>query len=359
MIRFACSCGRELQARDDLAGRDVRCPSCQELQTVPYAEAEPPSDAVEAIQDEAPRRRSSREREQSDDYGESVEATSGQAAWSLGLGIGSFFCTCFTGIPAIILGALALTAIGRSRGRLGGQGMAITGIVLGSITTFCAGPFVSIGLLLPAVQRVRETAAKVASQSNLKQMVLAMHNYASDVGTLPPVGGGEMRNANLSWRVALLPYLGEDDLYRQFHLDEPWDSPHNRTLLALMPKVYRMAALEDAPGMTHYRVFMGEQAAFAAPGEGGKAPVARRLDDFPDGLDKTILIVEATEAVPWTKPDELVFAPNAPLPRLGPFNRGGNVGMADGSVRILPPNYPDAELRALITRNGGERVDLP
>src|SRR5207249_937606 len=80
--------------------------------------------------------------------------------------------------------------------------------------------------------------------------------------------------------------------------------------------------------------------------------------DFPDGTSNTLLVVEARDAVPWARPDELEYNPKGPLPQLGHPSRGGdfNAAMADGSVRSVSGSLPEATLRALITANGGEVI---
>ena len=112
----------------------------------------------------------------------------------------------------------------------------------------------------------------------------------------------------LSWRVAILPYIQQGALYNQFKLDEPWDGPNNSRLIPLMPKVYALPGDTAAqPGYTYYRVFVGNGAAWEMKG-GLHYPA-----DIPDGTSMTILVVEANDAVPWTKPDELTFNPAGPL----------------------------------------------
>jgi hypothetical protein len=92
------------------------------------------------------------------------------------------------------------------------------------------------------------------------------------------------------------------------------------------------------------------------PFEGGRGP---RWDDFPDGRDRTILVVEADEPVPWTKPDELPYAPDKPLPALGGGPRGSFVAqIADGSVLFIPAKFDEPLLRRAITRNDKLPVDL-
>jgi hypothetical protein len=158
----------------------------------------------------------------------------------------------------------------------------------------------------------------------------------------------------LSWRVAVLPYIEQGDLYKQFHLDEPWDSPHNITLLSKMPVIYRAPgskAKKIPPNHTICHVFVGKGAAFEGR-EGVRFP-----RDFPDGTSNTILVVEAGEPVPWTKPEDLVYDPNGPLPDLrSVFKDGFRVSLADGSTRWVRKDMSETTLRAAITRNGGERL---
>lgn len=215
----------------------------------------------------------------------------------------------------------------------------------------------------PPPRNVRPVAAQdapdpVAAQrqiaNNLRQVGLALSNYRDAHGRFPaPAIQGPDGKPLLSWRVALLPYLLGDKLYRSFKLDEPWDSPHNKPLLARMPRVFAPPPPRgQAPGsVTHFRVFVGK----GTPFEGGRGP---RWEDFSDGPDRTILIVEADEAVPWTKPDELPYAPDQPLPALGSGPRGSFAAlMADSGIRFIPAKRDEVLLRRAITRNDDQPLD--
>jgi prepilin-type N-terminal cleavage/methylation domain-containing protein len=220
---------------------------------------------------------------------------------------------------------------------------------------------VLIALLLPAVQAAREAARRAQCVNNLKQIGLAMHNYHTVWGALPAAAISDASGRPLlSWRVALLPYLEQDTLYKQFRLNESWDSPHNKKVAEQMPKVFASPGGVDAPGLTRYRVFTGDQAAFPERSrQPGPTTLGRRFTEFTDGTANTLLVVEAAEAVPWTKPDELPYSPKGPLPRLGSQPTSFQVLFADGSVRVLNrQSVDDNTLRALITPNGGEIVDL-
>jgi hypothetical protein len=205
-------------------------------------------------------------------------------------------------------------------------------------------------------------------------LTLATVNYVdTNNGRLPPaVVYGPDGKPLYSWRVLLLPYLGEDNLFRRFHLDEPWDSPNNKPLLALMPKVYLDPGDKGQQqlGMTHYQVFDGPGAAFDsssrplmpftaagvnAPGLQMSASQLRYPVGFTDGTPNTFLIVETPDPVPWTSPQNLPFGPGVPLPKLARPSRGGfNAAYADGTVRQVPSSISELTLRALITPNGGE-----
>lgn len=357
MIRFVCECGKQLQAREESAGKRAVCPACQRQMTVPSES--PPS---EGVQPERPSVRAEPELEEEEQITDRPRrrsqpaGNSGKAVASLVLGILSLFCNVLAGLPALILGILALREIGRSRGRLAGQGLAIAGIVTACVCSLInCGGLIPFAILVPAVQKVREAAERAQSQNNLHQITLALMNYNDTYQSLPPPGISDPQkprfaadNLLLSWRVSILPFIGEVGLYNQFKRDEPWDSPHNIRLLSQMPKVYECPNVPTQPGYTIYQVFVGNRAAFTN-GRPARMPI-----DFPDGLSNTILVAEAAQPVPWTKPEDIAFDPNRPIkPLLSSHYRGGClVALADGSVRHLSPGISENTLKAAITRNG-------
>ncbi len=210
----------------------------------------------------------------------------------------------------------------------------------------------------PDVEKVKKDFAPVAvketSINNLKQIAIAMHNYHNDHGHFPPAANCDKNGKPLlSWRVALLPYLEQANLYQQFKLDEPWDSENNKKCSETLVKVYLPVTGKDRKKpVTHYRVFTGKGSAF----DGCEVV---KLTDITDGSSNTVLVVEAGEAVPWAKPDDLPYDPEKPLPKLGGlFPDVFHIVLADASVRPVKIKFNEKVFRDMITRDGGEAVDI-
>jgi hypothetical protein len=189
----------------------------------------------------------------------------------------------------------------------------------------------------------RGQAARAISSNNLKQIGLALYSAGSDRGAALPRStiSGQDGKPLLSWRVAILP-LFDYDLFKRFHLNEPWDSPHNRALVERMPKVFAPPAgvKTPEPGMTYYQALVGGGAAFE-PDRPTTAEMMR------DDTNSVLTVVEAAHPVVWTKPADLTFVPDGALPRLGGlFEDGFHAAFASGSVRFLPAGLDPQSLRA-------------
>jgi hypothetical protein len=169
-------------------------------------------------------------------------------------------------------------------------------------------------VLLPCMQQVRNGEGYIYSQASLKPIGLAIQAYHDAYKRLPPgVVYSKDGKPLYSWRVLLLPFLEENQLYRKFKLEEPWDSPDNKKLLEETPRCYLpFAPLDDPPGFTRYQAITGLGTAF----EGKRLT----FKDFSDDRASTMLVAEAAQPVPWSKPVDLAYDPESPLPDFGGCN---------------------------------------
>lgn len=232
-------------------------------------------------------------------------------------------------------------------------------------------------LLKEMEQRIVATSASQQSGQQQRQILLAMHNYHNDYGTLPPQAIKDQAGTPLlSWRVALLPYLGQDALYKEFKLDEAWDSPHNKKLLARIPAVYQRPRMPASPVAAILAAFsVGTPS--ADPMEGHRTPYQVPLvagsvfsETKPlslvrlaaaDGTSNTVVLVEVVEehAVPWTKPSDWLVNEKLGVGDLHFWANGRSyVTFGDGSVRSVKRTAPFNALKALLGWRDGNNVDL-
>jgi WD40 repeat protein len=207
----------------------------------------------------------------------------------------------------------------------------------------------------PYCQQPLEAKRQAVFVKNLKQIGLAMIQYVETNGTFPPAystdkGGKPL----LSWRVQILPLLGQQALYERFHPDEPWDSQHNKRLVPLMPEVFKAPGSNALPGKTNYLTVRGDNTVF--PGKMG-IPMSEILD----GLSNTVMVVEASDAkaVLWTKPEDYQYHKNDPTAGLvGLRRRGFGAVLCDGSVCFIRATAgAEGVIDALFTRNDGLAIE--
>jgi hypothetical protein len=188
----------------------------------------------------------------------------------------------------------------------------------------------------------------------LKHLALAMHNYHDANGSFPAaVSYDANQKPLLSWRVRILPYLGEKDLYEKFRLREPWDSPHNKALVEKMPALFAAGSgtLQKA-GKTVYLAPVGEGTAI-----GRREPTT--IADITDGTSNTIMIVtvQPQHAVEWTKPADWEFDEKKPFDKLtGKDGEGFRFSACDGSAHNWAKAVPPDRLKAWLTKAGGEVI---
>ena len=232
---------------------------------------------------------------------------------------------------------------------LDGTQLTHTGDLLSLVVARPAGLEELPTLARPAILDAVKKKGEAEARNNLRQIGLAMHNFHDSYSHFPANDRGITEAVGLSWRVHILPYLDEYKLYGEFHLDEPWDSEHNKALIPRMPKIYGTSA----EGKTSIHVFVGEGTPF------GEKPI--KMQDITDGTSNTIMYVKAGDdtADIWTKPGGLTFDKENPLAALGNIGDFFDVGLIDGSVRRLPKTIDAATLGNLILHNDGNLVEIP
>lgn len=196
-------------------------------------------------------------------------------------------------------------------------------------------------------------------QNNLRQVLLACLNFESAWMKFPATG---TKNADgqplLSWRVHILPYIDEVNLYKQFHLDEPWDSEHNKTLIEKMPDVYCHVDMESSDGKTVFLGIAGEEGVLGTPQEKASGQVG--FGKIVDGSSNTALAVavEPSSAVIWSKPDDLKADDGEKAIEATDENEDGTmVGLADGSVHVFE-DLDAGTWESLMKISDGEVIDI-
>ncbi len=288
---------------------------------------------------------------------------------STGLGAASGAASIFT-LSQGVSRSMLFTKLGMITATALGLGAATTGVVALAPRSAQQQPAPDLPALTPEPviasapprqtpdeEPARETDLIVRSASNLSRIAKAIHAHLEAHKYDFPAAAivGKDGTPLLSWRVTILPYLGESEksLYAQFKLAEPWDSPHNKALLAKMPKVYSpLVSKEGEKNVTYYQGFVGGGALF-------EIDKTVNLNTVNDGTSNTLMFVEAKTPVPWTKPEDLSFAARKPLPELGgQFKDGFVAATADGATRFFNKSIDPRLLTEMITRNGGEVIDL-
>jgi prepilin-type processing-associated H-X9-DG protein len=239
-----------------------------------------------------------------------------------------------------------------------GPGIAVVLAVVIVGFLFCGG--ILVALLLPAVQAAREAARRAQCSNNLKQIVLAMHNYHDVYKCLPSaMTTDEDGNPMRSWRVAVLPYIESGAVYDRYDFDEPWDGPNNQLLEGTRSSVYVCPSDPFAGSIdTSYVMIVGKGTMGGEPNE------FVTFADVTDGTSNTIIAIEvANSGIPWMEPRDMtvdeaiayITTPGSTLPHPG----GVNVAMADGSVRFIASTIDPQLLEYLLTRDDGQQVSVP
>jgi hypothetical protein len=236
------------------------------------------------------------------------------------------------------------------------------------------GASVMVALLLPAVQQAREAARRTQSKNNLKQIMLALHNYHDTfnkfpTGTMPhPMLKPDER---LSWLAMILPFVEQAPLWNRLDQKGAWNKGANEALTrTTVPFFLHPTMLNQEPGVTNY---------VGLAGIGEKGPILdardpkagafaydkpRGIRDFTDGTSNTLMVIESNRATPWAAGGPSTIRPLTQQPYIGgPDGFGGvspggaNAALADGSVRFLSDKIDPTVMEALTTIGGGEVVN--
>ena len=333
MLVFKCpSCGTKMQASEEHAGKTTVCPQCNTQAKIPSdgaitSEPTAPAAASRASVITAPDRArpASKADDDSDDERRPRRRDSSSSA-ATGAAVG------------MSVGMVVLIVVG----------------VVGCVSVFVVG--ILIALLVPAVQKVREAAARTQATNNLKQIGLGIHNFHDANKRFPSprhqhFGQGQpLMPAELSWRVSILPYVEQQFMFEQFDRSKPWDDGKNQQFQNRRPPVYADPMFPDLDQtQTIYQYFTGPKTLFNDPDR-----PKYQIFNIPDGSSNTIMVAQSRTGVPWSKPADMVLPPVGDLPMRPDLSL---VLLADGSVRSIDRRRTsDQTLRWAIEPDDGNQL---
>ena len=210
------------------------------------------------------------------------------------------------------------------------------------------------------VTKARQASLTSATQGPLNQVLMALHNYHAQHGSLPPAFIADKNGKPMhSWRVLILPYLDDNNgVYQAYRFDEPWNSPHNLSLADSMPRSFLARTEPASRRNTNIVVIVGPDTAF--PGAN-----ATKFDDFKDGMGNTILVTEIADSdICWLEPRDLDAATmsfqvnDRKKPSISSVSwRQPYVVFADSiHAYPVPEDASPKALRAFSTIAGGEAI---
>ena len=227
--------------------------------------------------------------------------------------------------------------------------------VFGGIAAIVLG-----GCMGPLFSSPRVTSRRMICGNNIRQIAIALQNYHDALGTFPPAYIADADGKPMhSWRMLILPFLEQKNLYDLYDFSEPWDGPNNSKLAAEFPRLkIFMCASSTNVNETNYFAVVGQQTIW--PDER-----AAKLSDIKDGAASTIQIVEVhNTGIHWMEPRDLDFVqmPMSVNPTLGQgissaHQGGAMVALADGSSRFIKNETSPKTLRGLLTIAGGETIE--
>ena len=216
-----------------------------------------------------------------------------------------------------------------------------------------------IALMLPVNTGHPQARRRIQCGNNLKQIGLGLHNYHDVYDCFPPASlADEQGNPMHSWRVLILPYIGEQTLYAKYDFSEPWDGPNNIKLLDQMPATFACPDHKHPPtkGVQHTSYL-------AITGESTVWPDDRVMtfSEIPAGPSNTVFAAEFEERpIPWLKPEDItltdaleIISTNNPAQLELNHPGGRQVAFGDGSVQFKPGLLTKETWRSLIQIDQG------
>ncbi|QDT39972.1 hypothetical protein Pan241w_00250 [Gimesia alba] len=328
-IKFQCKkCGKNYKVSDDKAGKKIKCRECAAPVKIPELEVDDFNEDWEEEDEDTPpppRRRAK-------SVSKKKSKSKARKKSSSGSNQGLLIVGCVVGV--MIMGGVGYFLF--SSGKPGG------------------GLAKSIADKVDSVTNSTGQAETVSDVENMKKIGRAFHDFHDSFTRFPPADAHLVDGKPLlSWRVHMLPFLGQAELYKEFNLQEPWDSPQNKALLEKMPAVFKCEGVSQ-PGSTSIMTFSGD----GTPFKGGQGP---RLRKFTDGSSNTILVVLAgpDKAVPWTQPIDIPLNASNPISALGQAPRGAFLcTMADGSLKKISVGISPQILKNAIQMDDGNPSPL-
>ena len=223
----------------------------------------------------------------------------------------------------------------------------------GKLVTVSAQVTLDFEKLKPMFESTHLALQRSEAANNLRQVSVGLHDYHDATGHMMPSVLVSKYGKKYSWRIAILPYIDEKELYEQYRFDEDWDSPHNSKVTAKMPDFFRSVSDDKESTNSSWYMLTGPGGAVNDDG-----PMTLEELSKADGTSQTIVAVEAKRNVHWAKPEDIVVDPKQGMPKLGGFHKGGfNVTFGDASVFFVNENVAPEVLWSMFTARGGEAVD--
>jgi len=210
---------------------------------------------------------------------------------------------------------------------------------------------VLVALLWPAVAQARLAAQRMMTQNQARQLGLALINHQAAFGHLPPaqLGGREDGTGLMSWRVAVLPFLEETQLYSGLQMERAWDDPVNLPLTNRALAVFSSPLCPDSQG-TNRTAFV----AVVGPDTVLRADGRNFLQAIQDGVGNTGMLLELRQTdIAWAEPRDISVTEAVRLIQSCPDDYGLAVAMADGSVTRIPPSATEDAIIKLFNGSDG------